>query len=162
MRCQFTAFSGYLTAAVALAHVACTSVPSLSDADRQAIEALDTAYVNAWLQDDTAGVLATLAPDAVLMPGGVRPITGDAAIRQFWWPTDGSSTRVTAYTTTIDEIEGTASIAYVRGTGAITFTYAKDTVVTELTSNNMTLTVLTKQSDGRWLISRRMWAGLSP
>jgi ketosteroid isomerase-like protein len=61
-------------------------------------------------------VLETLAPDAVVMPAGVQPLQGDSAIRRFWWPDDGSSTRVIRYTTKLDEIGGVAPTAYVRGT----------------------------------------------
>jgi hypothetical protein len=57
------------------------------------------------------------------MPGGARPRIGVDDIREFWWPTDGSRTRITAYTTTVDEIGGGPSLAYVRGTGEIHFTY---------------------------------------
>jgi hypothetical protein len=79
-----------LTVPIALAAVAaCEGPPSLTDEDRAVIHALDSAYVNAWLQDDTAAVLATLAPDAILMPAGVHPLQGDSAIRGFWWPADG-------------------------------------------------------------------------
>lgn len=134
----------------------------LTEADRTAIRALDSLYVNAWLRDDTTAVLATLAPDAVLMPAGQRPLGGLDAIRNFWWPTDGSSTRVTAYTTTIDEIGGTRDLAYVRGTGQISFTYTKDTVSSDITSRSMTLTVVEPGPDGRWRIVQRMWGPHAP
>jgi uncharacterized protein (TIGR02246 family) len=143
-----------------LALLACGSSAGLSMADRAAIRGLDSAYVDAWLRDDTAAVLATLASDAVLMPAGQLPLT-DSAIRNFWWPRDGSRTRVTAYTTTIDDIAGAGDLAYVRGTGVLAFTYEKDGVRSEITSRNMTLTIATRGSDGRWRIARRMWGPLA-
>lgn len=126
-----------------------------------AIHGLDSAYVDAWLRDDTAAVLATLASDAVLMPVGQRPLTDLDAIGDFWWPTDGSHTRVTAYTTTIDEIGGGPDLAYVRGTGQLAFTYEKDGVRSNVTSRNMTLTLVKRAADGQWRISRRMWGPLA-
>ena len=33
--------------------------------DERAVRALDSAFVTAWLRDDTTGVMNTLAPDAV-------------------------------------------------------------------------------------------------
>lgn len=152
----------YALVLVALSATGCASPAELSDADRHAIRALDSAYVQAWLRDDTTGVLATLEPDAVLMPAGVRPLAGLDAIRSFWWPDDGSRTRVTAYRATVDEIGGTPTLAWARGTGALTFTYEKDTVRTEQSSHNMTLTVVAKQPDGSWRIRRRMWGPLMP
>ncbi len=146
---------------IVLGTAGCTG-SQLTEADRAAIRALDSLYVDAWLRDDTTAVLATLAPDAVLMPAGQRPLSGLDAIRNLWWPTDGSSTRVTAYTTTLDEIDGTRDLAYVRGTGQISFTYTKDTVSTDITSRSMTLTIVEPGPDGRWRISRRMWGTLAP
>jgi ketosteroid isomerase-like protein len=137
--------------------VSCGRPSTLSPGDRAALHLLDSAYVKAWLQDDTAAVLATLAPDAVLMPAGVGPLQGDSAIRSFWWPRDGSRTRITAYQSTVDEIDGTPTLAYMRGTGTMSFRYEKDTVRMQQTSRNMTLTVAARQPDGSWRIRRRMW-----
>jgi len=150
-----------VAAASMLTLLACGSSAGLSTADRAAIRGLDSAYVDAWLRDDTAAVLATLAPEAVLMPAGQLPLTDPAAIRDFWWPRDGSRTRVTSYTTTIDEIAGAGDLAYVRGTGVLAFTYEKGGVRSEITSRNMTLTIVTRGSDGRWRIARRMWGPLA-
>lgn len=152
-----------LTASIAVAAVAaCDGPPLLTDDDRAAIRALDSTYVEAWLRDDTSAVMETLAPHAVLMPAGVQPLQGDSAIRRFWWPDDGSRTRVTRYTTTIDEIAGVPPMAYVRGTGELTFVYDKDTTHLEQTTRNMTLTVVSRQADGTWRIHRRMWGVLTP
>ncbi len=138
------------------------SSSGLAEADRAAIRALDGEYVRAWLADDTAGVMATLAADAVLMPANVRPLQGDSAIRAFWWPADGSRTSITSYETTVDEIDGAGGLAYVRGTGQMAFDYQKDAARTSHRSETMTLTVVRKQEDGRWKIARRMWGPLAP
>lgn len=147
--------------ALTLASMACERTTALSAADRAAIAALDSAYVNAWLEGDTLGVLATLATDAVLMPAGQRALTDRDAIRAFWWPDDGSRMQITAYATTIDEIGGNAQCAFVRGTGRLAFVYEKNGSRTEATSRTMTLTILARQSDGQWRISRRMWGPLA-
>jgi ketosteroid isomerase-like protein len=135
---------------------------TLTTADSAALRAVDQAYVEAWLADDTAAVLATLTSDAVLMPAGVGPLATPKAIRDFWWPRDGSRTRVTQYTTTIDEIAGTQDLAYMRGTGRLSFIYEKDTLRLEQTNQTMTLTVLVRAADGRWRINRRMWGQMHP
>jgi uncharacterized protein (TIGR02246 family) len=137
-------------------------IAPLTAADSTALRAVDQAYVEAWLADDTAAVLATLTPDAVLMPTGVRPLATPDAIREFWWPDDGSRTRVTRYTTTIDEIGGTQELAYMRGTGRLSFVYEKDTLRLQQTNQNMTLTLLARADDGRWRIRRRMWGPMGP
>ena len=88
---------------------------SLSDGDRAAIEALDTAFVQAWLRDDTAAVLALFHPDAVLLPPGGRAVEGVPAIRAYWWPDDGSHTRITAFRRELAEVRGTPALAWFRG-----------------------------------------------
>ena len=60
------------------------SVP-ISDADRAAILALDSTFVNAWLKDDTTTVLSVFAADAVLLPPGSPPVNGRwRVVRQMW------------------------------------------------------------------------------
>ena len=132
----------------------------LSAVDVKAIRALDSGYVASWLADDTAGVLATLAPDAVLMPAGLGPFIGIDAIRQFWWPEDGSRTRVIAYSARIEELNGRRGLAYVRGSGTFTFTYQKDTLSTTQTNHYMSLTVVAPDAKGAWRIIQRMWGPL--
>jgi len=145
-----------------VASVSCAGGGGLRSDDRAAIRQLDSVYVAAWLEDDSAAVLSTLAPDAVLMPAGQRPLADREAIRDFWWPNDGSRTRITSYTSVIDEIAGDRSLAYFRSTGELSFTYTKDSVSSEVTSRNMTLTIVTRAKDGRWHIARRMWGPLTP
>ncbi len=140
---------------------ACERPTTLGPEDRAASHRLDSAFVRAWLQDDTAAVLATLTPDVVLMPAGQRPLQGDSAIRAFWWPKDGSRTRITDFQYTVDEMDGTPTLAYVRGHGSLSFTYEKDTVRLQQTSRNMVLTVAAKQDDGSWRIRQRMWGTLA-
>ena len=65
--------------------------------DERAIRHVDSAYVAAWLRDDTAAVLQTLAPDVVLMPAGQRPLATPNDIRAFWWPGDGTHTKILAF-----------------------------------------------------------------
>ena len=109
---------------------ACTQTSAatrgLSEADRRAIRANDSVYVSAWLRDDTAAVFSTLEPEPVLLPGGLTPLQGRAAIKAFWWPTDGSHTSITAFDRTIDEIDGAGSVGFVRGTDSLRFTSTKN------------------------------------
>jgi ketosteroid isomerase-like protein len=146
-----------------LATGACTrAAPALqfTAADERAVRALDSAYVAAWLRDDTTGVMNTLAPDAVLMPAGQRILATPGAIRAFWWPSDSSHTRILTFDRTIDEVGGEANVAWMRGTDSLAFTYAKGATTSRLTSRSMALAVLRRQGDGSWRISRMMWGAL--
>jgi ketosteroid isomerase-like protein len=113
--------------------------------------------VHAWLADDTAGVLATLDTSAVLLPPGQLPVTGHRAIRAFWWPADGSRTTITAFEWSADEMGGTPELAYTRGVSSLAWRYEKDTVRSEQTTRNMSLTLFAPSADGRWRILRQMW-----
>ena len=146
--------------AVVLVTAACTtpaSAPQFSAADERAVRAVDSAYVAAWLRDDTTGVMNTLAPDAVLMPAGQHILPSPNAIRAFWWPSDSSHTRILTFQRTIDEVGGDANVAWMRGTDSLTFTYAKGGTTQSLTSRSMSLAVLQRQADGAWRFSRVMW-----
>jgi uncharacterized protein (TIGR02246 family) len=129
----------------------------LTARDSSAIEAVRTAYVQAWLADDTAGVLATLDPNAVLLPPGRLPLKGEQEIRAFWWPTDGSRTTITAFDWTLDEMAGSGELAFTRGISTVAWRYVKDTVRAEQTTRSTNLTILVRGADGRWRILRQMW-----
>ena len=151
-------------AGIALAILACAPAgpKPFSAADEQAIRQVDSLYVAAWLRDDTAAVLRTLAPDAVLMPAGQRPLATPNEIRAFWWPTDGSRTKILTFHRVIDEIGGDRNLAWVRGTDTLTFLYDKGQTHNQLASRSMTLAVVRRQSDGSWRISRMMWGTRAP
>ena len=149
-----------LLMATAIVLGACSPAPPAFTAeDEAAVRALEEAYRTAWLADDSAGVMATLAPDAVLMPAGTEPLAGDSAIRAFWWPDDGSETTITSYEITVDEVEGSGDLAYVRGRGALEFTYRDpDGQESELESRAVHLSVARRGEDGEWRIARRAWS----
>jgi ketosteroid isomerase-like protein len=113
--------------------------------------------VQAWLANDTAGVLATLDTAAVLLPPGQLSVSGHSAIRAFWWPTDGSHTTITAFDWSVDELAGTPKLAYTRGVSTLAWRYERDTVRSEQSTRNMSLTILAPGADGQWRILRQMW-----
>jgi len=148
------------TPCLLLAIVACSSAPPVAGftpADERAVRGVDSAFVTAWLRDDTTGVMNTLAPDAVLMPAGQQALTTPNAIRAFWWPADSSHTRILTFDRTIDEVGGETHTAWMRRTDSLTFTYAKGGTTSQLTSRSMSLAVLRRQPDGSWRFSRVMW-----
>lgn len=146
----------------ALTLVACTPPGAdFSAEDEAAVLAAEEAYRTAWAANDSAAVMATLAPDAVLMPAGREPIQGDSAIRAFWWPADGSSTTIESYEIDVDEVEGSGDLAYIRGRGRLAFVYTSaDGEASALSSESVHLSVFRRGADGRWRIARRAWSAL--
>lgn len=132
-----------------------------SAGDEAAVRAAEEAYRAAWATNDSAAVMATLSTDAVLMPAGLEPIQGDSAIRAFWWPADGSSTTIESYEISVDEVQGSGDLAYLRGRGRLAFVYrSADGEASELSSESVHLSVFRRGADGRWRIARRIWSPL--
>ncbi len=137
-----------------------TSVP-ITDADRAAILALDSTFVAGWLADDTAKVLSVFAPDASLLPPGSESVTGVAAIRGYWWPVDGSHTKITSFTRVISEMGGSGGFAFLRGTGTLAWEYTKKAGKPQAqTSRSGDLILYSRDAAGRWRVTRQMWNAL--
>jgi uncharacterized protein (TIGR02246 family) len=141
-------------AAVALAGAEETS---LGDADRAQIRALDSMFVHAWLRDDTAGVLRLFADDAVLVPPNGAPVVGRTAIGAWWWPRDGSRTRILSFDRQVAEINGTHDLAFMRGTASLRWTYQKNGRTTRQSSRSNDVILFARGSDGAWKIIRQIW-----
>jgi ketosteroid isomerase-like protein len=85
------------------------------------VRAVTLAYRDAWLANDSVAVMATLTDDAILLPSGMIPIVGSAAIKAFWWPAGARPTKILAMDLSIEEVGGEGGAAYVRGRGSVTF-----------------------------------------
>lgn len=131
---------------------------ALTVVDQAAIRSLDSTFVQAWLHDDTTAVLSVFRPDAVLLPPGSQPVSGLAAIRAYWWPLDGSHTRITSFERQIVEIAGTKGLAYMRGTGALGWEYAKGGPPQIQSSRSTDLILVAPDSAGQWRVVRQMWS----
>lgn len=122
--------------------------------DLAAIQQAHFAYRDGWRTNDAAAVMASLTPDAVLMPHHGHPeVAGADAIREFWWPPDSPPATVTSFETTIDEVDGSGDVGYLRGTFSLSFEYGGQTY----TSTGNFVEITRKQENGDWLISHRIW-----
>jgi uncharacterized protein (TIGR02246 family) len=141
--------------------VGCAGSPDLSnelsEIDRAAVERATQAYADAWLSNDSTRVMATLTPDAVLLPSGMEAISGDVEIRRFWWPADSPPTRVTAMEQSIDDVVGAGDLAVVRGHGTLSFVMKADGEDVTRTQRSTFMNVLRRHADGSWRIAQRMW-----
>jgi ketosteroid isomerase-like protein len=131
---------------------------ALSAADRDAIRSLDTAFVQAWLRDDTAGVMRLFDSSAILFPPGAQPVAGVPAIRSYWFPADGSHTRITGFTRDPIELDGSGRMAFFRGDAHLAWVYEKAGARTASSSHSMDLVIVAKDTAGRWHIIRQIWA----
>jgi ketosteroid isomerase-like protein len=136
------------------------STDTLSAVARGEILAMDSAFVRGWLRDDTASVLGVFAPNAVLQPPGVPALTGQAAIRAYWFPNDGSSTRILSFDHQVVEVVGSSTLAFVRGTSTLKWRYTKDGKTTEQTGRSTDLRVYAADPAGKWRVIRQIWTNL--
>jgi ketosteroid isomerase-like protein len=136
------------------------STDTLSNVARAAILALDSTFVSAWLRDDTSGVLGVFAPNAVLQPPGAREVSGLAAIRSFWFPSDGSVTRILAFDHQVVEVVGSSTLAIVRGASTLRWRYTKDGKTNEQSGRSSDLRVYAADPSGTWRVIRQIWVAL--
>jgi ketosteroid isomerase-like protein len=121
---------------------------------RSALESASRAYAAAWMTNDADAVLETLTEDAVIVPSGMAPVEGRAAIRAFWFPEGGPPTTVESFEVEIHETTWEGSLGVVRGAFTLAFDY--DGVFYERGGTYVDL--LRPLPDGSWRISRRMWS----
>ncbi len=132
----------------------------LLPADEVKVRAVEAAYAAAWVRNDPAAILATLWPDAVLMPPGRAPVRGLEEIRRFWWPAGGPRTTVTVFDSRVAQVGGTGTTAWVVGTYRFDFWWESGGKRTERRNRGNTLMVLRRNEAGEWRISHRMWSDL--
>lgn len=131
-----------------------SSVADPASEPEAAIAVADRAYAEAWLDNDAEAIMATLTDDAVLVPSGLPVLEGPQAIRGFWWPEGSPPTTVTRFTLTQHEIQQEGTMGFVRGSFALEFEYDGKTY----SSQGEYMSILRRQEDGSWRISRRMWS----
>lgn len=144
-----------LTVAAMLLAGACSRGPA--PVDEKSLRDLYSAYVEAWLKDDTAeqekAVLALFSRDAVIMPGGgLPPAEGLKSLREFWFPDGGGPTKVTHFTHEIDSVDVAAPIGVVSGRYTMSFAHEGQSVTQA--GNYMIVAV---QAGGGWRIKRMIW-----
>ena len=136
---------------------------SLSAADEAAVGALVEAYRTSWLKGDQAGVLATFADDAVLLPAnGAAPIIGKEAIKAYWWPAGGAPTTITMLEITVDQLQGDCNIAYSHGQDNVAWVTTVDQKSTAAGHPGTYVNVYERQANGEWKIARHMWGDGPP
>lgn len=133
------------------------SASALGAGDQAKVRSVLEAYRAAWLASDADAVLRIFTEDAVLMPHhGVEPVVGKRAARAFWFPA-GPPTTITAFTQTIDQIDGDCGLAYVRGHSKVEWTTGSGPDAKRSANAGTNLTILRRQDDGSWRVVVMMW-----
>lgn len=129
----------------------------LTTPDESAIRAIHDAYVRGWLEGDEDGVMALFQDDAMISPSGLRPITGTAEIRKFWFPKDGSVTTIHHFTSDILLLDGDDQVAMTSQKTRLDWSWASAGKRVAKEQWGYATTLYCKQRDGTWRIWRQSW-----
>lgn len=122
--------------------------------DSVAVANADLAYADGWLAGGAEPVMTTLHEDAVIVPSGMDPLEGAQEIRGWWFAPDSPPTKVHRYDLDQEEIGGSGTLAFVRGSFELAFEYDGE----EYESGGTYLSLLRPDDEGNWRISHRMWS----
>jgi len=128
-----------------------------SNKDEQLIRQVHAAYVSGWLSGDEEKIMGLLVENSRIQPNSMKPIEGKWAIRDFWFPNDGSQTVINDYQTEIISLNILDSIAVSTHTSLLDWTYKKDSVQFGMRQKGINTTLYKKQAEGSWKIWRSMW-----
>lgn len=111
------------------------------------VDSLNAVFLTGWNLKDSAAIMHTLAPDAVVMNDSLIH-TGTEAIAKNWV---SGGVKVLSNIKTTSSIKGTSdNLAYDGGTYSLDLTIPNGPVLKE--RGNYSL-VWTKQADGQWLLT---------
>lgn len=127
------------------------------DPDENAIRQINEKYVNAWLQNDQAGVLDLFEDNATLAPSGLNSVKGKAAITNFWFPNDSSITTIHQFTNDVQFISIEKDIGYSAQKTFLSWSYLKGDYKLARDQKGLAMTIYRKQDDGHWKIIHQMW-----
>ncbi len=147
-----------LPAALAIALTAAACQPpaqpgaALSEEDVAAIRAQQDAFVEAVRANDWAAASEIYAEDFILMIPEAPAMQGRETWRE--WAMSFNAT-VTEYNIEIDEIDGRADLAFVRGRFSETLSF--EDMPEPISGGGKFLSIWRKGADGSWLITLEAW-----
>lgn len=127
------------------------------DSDYEAIMEIRKKYLEGWRLMDEMQVMSLLEENARIQPNRLAPIQGKDAIRDFWFPDDGSITKIHEYETEILNIDVRDTLAFSTQTSYLNWSYHKDTISIGRIQRGLGTTIYRKQKNGEWKIWRQMW-----
>lgn len=131
------------------------SPPAFSDADRDAIRAASSAWLQAYQANDWAAVAAMYTEDAVLMLPNQPEIQGRDDIRTWFEENESGNSIELEYV----EIEGCGDVAYVRGKYRMTIPVEDGEPIVDV---GKLLDIRRRSADGSWLVARDMFSSDLP
>ena len=140
--------------------VACSpAVGELSQADRDAVDAVLADFRQAWLDGDNERVMGHVSGDFTLfIPGpSASTLVGKERIRRYWFPPGDTTYRITKYEIEGGRTQGSGIYAIAQGTSRLGWdTVVADSVHNSSTSVSEFVSVL-KREEGQWKLYRQIF-----
>jgi ketosteroid isomerase-like protein len=123
------------------------TIGALSSADVAAIRSVSNEFAKLMIAGDFDSLIELYTDDAVFMPPDQPAVRGRSALRSWmsYFP------RISAFTLSIEEIDGRADLAYVRGT--YTMTMHPEGAPQPVRGAGKYIEIRKRQPDGSWLLS---------
>lgn len=149
-----------LATAVSFAAVGCNQPADTHDADVAALKALETQWVQEFAAKDAEKVGAHYADDATLMPPGMAPAAGRAAILAMDKEQLADPAFALKFAATRVEVAKSGDVGFTQGTYTMSLT---DPATKQVINDHGTyLTAYRKQADGSWKAVSDMQASSVP
>jgi uncharacterized protein (TIGR02246 family) len=135
----------------------CVAKPTDTAADMAAVSATASAWFDAFNAGDADAIAAQYADDAVIMPAGAAPISGHAAIRDYF-AADIANSKAAGTTSTLSGVthaEVFGDNAYITGAYSVTDTAG-------VTVDTGKFLSVFRRSTGQWLMIRDTWNSSAP
>lgn len=136
------------------------AVNVLSAQDETKIRNINKSYVSGWLSSNQLEVLDLFLDDATIVPSGMAPKKGKNALKEFWFPNDGSETTIHNYDVEILDLQGSGNLAVTLERGSLSFSYKKGDSQISRQSQAHATTVYERQAGGEWKVRTRMWTDI--
>jgi ketosteroid isomerase-like protein len=117
-------------------------------------------YVDAWRDMNEERVMSLFEENSIIQPNSLTPSVGKEEIRAFWFPKDGSITKINVFETELLGLNIIDTLAVTTHRSYLDWSYQKDTLNFGMVQKGISTTVYRKQQDQSWKIWRQMWTDI--
>ncbi|HMQ48009.1 MAG TPA: DUF4440 domain-containing protein [Saprospiraceae bacterium] len=125
--------------------------------DKAAIRQINQQYVQAWLEGNKEGILSLFEADARITPNGNKAIEGLDALREFWFPKDGSLTTIHQFESEVlsVDIQGNTAASFQKT--KLEWSYEKGDAKMGKIQYGYAHGTYQRQPDGSWKMNSLSW-----
>ncbi len=130
------------------------------DPNEKQIRSINIEYVEGWKNMNEEKIMSLFEDGSRIQPNSLKPIEGKDNIRNFWFPKDGSITKIHDFNTELLSLSTKDSIAITTHLTYIDWSYKKDSLQFGMVQKGINTTVYRKKQDTLWKIWRKMWTDI--